>query len=313
MNREQQLIHTLLPLMPSNPDTIVGPGDDCAVINIDHPERQMLFKTDAVVEDVHFTLDQGADRIGHKALARCLSDIAAMGGTPHSAVVTLGLHKDFDTDWIQRFYEGMGTLARAHEVAIVGGETVRTPSGMFASIALTGWIPTGQAALRRHGKVRDALFVTGLLGGSLKEKHLDFTPRLKEGQWLVSQFGVQTMMDLSDGLAGDLQLLCQASGVGAQLWGDYIPISREAKERARQGDTAKPALVAALTDGEDFELLFAIAPQKAVQLKDAWKEAFPDVPLSCIGTLTEGTEVYLRDRNGIRPLRHHGYDHFQNA
>ena len=119
------------------------------------------------------------------------------------------------------------------------------------------------------------------------------------------------MIDLSDGLAGDIQHICQSSGVGAELWGEYLPVSRAAKLRAKQGDTAKPAIAAAMTDGEDFELLFCVDPADAVSLKDKWREAFPDTPISCIGKIIEQSEVLFKDQSGIRPLKWHGYDHFQ--
>jgi len=310
MSREIKLIQSITEKLPTRKDTVVGVGDDCAVI--DTPgDSQLLLKTDAIVEGIHFTMDHPAEKVGHKALARALSDVAAMGGSPNSAVITIGLPKDYDEAWVTHFYQGLNQLAESFEVAIVGGETVCSPDRVFCSVALTGYVSEGKAVLRSGARVRDAVFVTGQLGGSLEGRHLDFIPRIKEASWLVNHFDVHAMIDLSDGLAGDIQHICQSSGVGAELWGEYLPVSRAAKLRAKQGDTAKPATAAAMTDGEDFELLFCLDPADAVALKDKWREAFPDTPISCIGKIIEQPEVLFKDQSGIRPLHWHGYDHFQ--
>jgi len=310
MNREVNLIETITAKLPTRPDTLVGVGDDCAVID-NGPDHSILLKTDAIVEGVHFKKNDPADKVGHKALARALSDIAAMAGEPNSALITLGLPGDFDQQWVETLYEGLNATARAYDVAIVGGETVSSPERIFCSVALTGKVGREQAVLRKNARVRDALFVTGELGGSIEGKHLDFTPRIKEAQWLAEHFVLHSMIDLSDGLAGDLQHICKASGVGAEVWTDYLPVSRVARLQAKQGDAAKPAVTAALTDGEDFELLFSIAPADAVKLKDQWREAFPETPISCIGKIMEQPGIHLKDEQGIRPLSWHGYDHFQ--
>jgi thiamine-monophosphate kinase len=164
--------------------------------------------------------------------------------------------------------------------------------------------------LRGGAKVGDAIFVTGELGGSLAEKHLDFEPRLAEARWLAEHFSIHALMDLSDGLAGDLPHILQASSVGAQLLKSAIPISRAAKLRAKENSSAKPAVLAALTDGEDFELLFTIASKDAVKLLDAWQKKFPGLKLSCIGKIVAGEGILLRDKIGSHKLNAHGYVHF---
>ena len=143
-------------------------------------------------------------------------------------------------------------------------------------MALIGSVPRGKVLLRSGAKVGDAIFVTGELGGSLAGRHLEFEPRLAEARWLAEHFPIHALMDVSDGLAGDLRHILKASGVGAQLHKSAVPISRAAKAIARKGDAAKPAFVAALTDGEDFELLFTVASKNAVPLLDAWKKQFPE-------------------------------------
>jgi thiamine-monophosphate kinase len=307
---EFELIRRLTQSPPTNSAVVVGPGDDCAVLDLGLPDRLLLFKTDAVVEGIHFTPDTPPEKVGHKALARCLSDIAAMAGTPTAALVTLALPRKFDPARVERIYAGMNALARRHDVAMAGGETTTNPERILISIALLGWTPRDKTILRSGGKAGDALFVTGQLGGSLAGRHLDFEPRLAEARWLAKHFAIHAMLDISDGLAGDLRHLLNASRVGAELLSSAIPISRAARLAAKAESGAKSPLLAALTDGEDFELLFAVTGRDAVPVLDAWKKQFPKVPLTCIGKLTTGEGITIRDKYGARPLTAHGYVHF---
>ncbi len=307
---ELELIQRLTRLLPKNESVVAGAGDDCAVIDVGLPERFLLFKTDAVVEGIHFTREMPPEKIGHKALARCLSDIAAMAGEPGSALVTIGLPEKFDAGIVEKIYDGMSALAKKYGVAIVGGETTTNPERIFISVALIGFVARDKAVLRSGAKIGDALFVTGELGGSLAGKHLDFEPRITEARWLAENFSVHAMIDLSDGLAGDLRHLLDASKVGAELLSDAIPISRAARLNFKSESSKKPPLLAALTDGEDFELLFAVAGKDAVPLLDAWKKKFPGVKLTCVGKITSGHGVTIRDKKGARPLTAHGYVHF---
>ena len=303
---EFDLITRLTKSLPGNATVLTGAGDDCAVLDLGVPDSLILFKTDAVVEGIHFTRETPPEKVGRKALARCLSDIAAMAGTPTAALITLALPKEFDADHVARIYDGLNELAQQTGVAIVGGETTTNPERILISIALLGIVPRGRQILRSGAKQGDAIFVTGELGGSIAGKHLDFTPRLAEARWLAEHFDLHSLMDLSDGLAGDLPHILRASGVGAELLKTAVPVSRAAKLRTAE----KPPFVAALTDGEDFELLFTLASKDAVKLVDGWKQAFPEVKLSCIGRIIEGSGVIIRDRNGIMPLKSGGYVHF---
>jgi thiamine-monophosphate kinase len=296
--------------LPGNASVVAGAGDDCAVLDLGIPDRLVLFKTDAVVEGIHFKSDTAPAHIGHKALGRCLSDIAAMAGTPVAAVITLGLPPKFDVERLKKIYEGMNTLASRQGVAIVGGETTTNPERVLISIALLGTVPRGKAIFRSGAKSGDAIFVSGELGGSLAGRHLEFEPRLQEARWLSENFSIHSMLDLSDGLAGDLRHILKASHVGAELLSAAIPISREARLSARAESSAKPPLLAALTDGEDFELLFTVASRDAVGVLDGWKKQFPDLRLSCIGKITADEGMKLRDKQGLRPLSAHGYVHF---
>ena len=307
---EFELIARLTKSLPANQNVVTGAGDDCAVLDLGTLDKLVLFKADAAVEGIHFTKDTPPEKIGRKALARCLSDIAAMAGTPVAALVTLGLPEKFDPEFVAKIYDGLNALAEKIGVAIVGGETTTDPGGIFISIALLGTAAHGKQVLRSGAKAGDAVFVTGELGGSLAGKHLEFEPRLEEARWLAEHFSIHAMIDLSDGLAGDLRHILKASGTGAELLKSAIPVSRASKLQAQTGSSAKPALAAALTDGEDFELLFTVASRDAVKLLDAWKKKFPKLKLSCIGKVVAGDGVILRDKTGAQKLNAHGYVHF---
>jgi thiamine-monophosphate kinase len=310
---EFELIARLSPGLPRNATVITGAGDDCAVLDLGLPERWVLFKTDAVVEGVHFDATARPEQIGHKALARPLSDIAAMAGEPSSALVTLALPARFDVAFVEKVYAGLNTLAARHGVAVVGGETTANPERLLVSVAVLGFVARDRAVRRAGAQPGDALFVTGELGGSRAGRHLDFEPRLAEARWLAEHFAIHAMIDLSDGLAGDLRHLLAAGGVGAELRAESIPISRAARQLARAGHAGGSALHAALSDGEDFELLFCVAARDAVRLRDAWQERFPGVRLTCIGRITTEPGLRLRDRRGLHPLTLHGYVHFAQS
>ena len=307
---EFELIARLTRELPTNKSVVTGAGDDCAVLDLGVADKLILFKTDAVVEGFHFTQETPPEQIGRKALARGLSDIAAMAGTPTAALVTIALPEKFEAEFVAKIYGGLNALAREHGVAIVGGETTTNAGRILISIVLLGTVPRGKQILRGGAKTGDAIFVTGELGGSLAEKHLDFEPRLAEARWLAEHFSIHAMLDLSDGLAGDLRHILQASGVGAEILKSAVPVSRAAKLRARNSSAAKPAFAAALTDGEDFELLFTVAGKDAVKLLDAWKKKFPKLKLSCIGKIVAGDGILIRDKTGSHQLNAHGYVHF---
>ena len=309
--REFELISRLKPLLPRNDFVVAGAGDDCAVLDLGDPTAHTLFKTDAVVEGIHFTPDADPEKVGHKAIARALSDIAAMGGHPVAAVVTLALPPGRDPLWAESVYRGLCRTAARWQVAIVGGETTTNPGQALLSVALLGRVGRDRAIRRSGARPGDALLVSGELGGSLAGHHLDFTPRLDEAAWLANHHPIHAMIDLSDGLAGDLRhLLAASGGLGAEILASALPIRRAARLRAREGDLAKPAVLAALTDGEDFELLFAVAPSVAVPLMDGWRIQFPGPPIRCIGKVTREPAVRLRDPRGLHPLPMGGYEHF---
>ncbi|MBX3747595.1 MAG: thiamine-monophosphate kinase [Verrucomicrobiae bacterium] len=307
---EFELIARLTRDLPTNASVVAGPGDDCALLDLGIPDCWLVFKTDAVVEGVHFTPDADPERIGHKALGRVLSDFAAAAARPVAAVITLGVPAPPDPVRLEGLYGGLKALAARWGVAIVGGETGRSTGGLTVGVAAVGTVARERAVRRSGARAGDAIFVSGELGGSLAGHHLNFEPRLAEAAWLAEHFRVRAMIDVSDGLAGDLRHILRASGVGAELLARSVPIHRAAKVRSRSGNGAKPPLLAALTDGEDFELLFAVAPGDAVRVLDGWKERFPKVRLTCVGRVTSEGGLRLRDAQGVHELPEYGYLHF---
>jgi thiamine-monophosphate kinase len=310
---ELELIQLLTRSLPSNDSVVTGAGDDCAVLDLKIPGQWLLFKTDAVVEGVHFTHDDPPQKIGHKALARCLSDIAAMAGTPTAAVITLALPREFDPKVVEAIYEGINALARRYHVAVTGGDTTTNPDRLLISVSLIGTVARDKCVSRSGSKPGDAIFVSGELGGSRTGKHLDFEPRLAEARWLAENFKVHSMIDVSDGLASDLRHLLRPGNLGAELLSEAIPISRAARLEAKTESSRKPPLLAALTDGEDFELLFTVASNDAVRVLDGWKKEFPKVRLSCIGKILPEPGLKIRSKTGVQTLTAHGYIHFQKS
>lgn len=288
---EDRLLEKLLPTLSRRAEVIVGAGDDCAVVRGHDPEKVVLLKTDCVVEDVHFTREAKPGAVGWKAMARPLSDFAAMSGVPEFALVTIVLRAETPVGWATALYRGLEKAARAFGVSIVGGETSRTAGRAVISLSLSGWAESNRWVSRAGGKPGDELFVTGRLGGSLGGRHLRFTPRIAESRWLTERFNVHAMMDLSDGLGADLPRLARASGVGFELNHGAVPRNR--------GCTVEQAI----SDGEDYELLFAIAPEEVRDLQQRWRGEFPQLALTRIGRIVPTT---AQRTNALR-----GYVHFK--
>lgn len=287
---EDRLVNDLLAQVTlKHPRLRVPPGDDCAAVGRERDKTWQLLKTDCVVEGVHFLPEADPRLVGRKALCRPLSDIAAMGGAPGFALVTIGLPKDRAVEWVKEVYRSIGKAAREFGVTVAGGETTSAPI-TFISVAVTGNVERKLCVTRSGGRPGDRLFVTGRLGGSISGKHLRFTPRLAEAQWLVANHLPTAMMDLSDGLGSDLPRLAAASRCGFNLRTDRIPRIRGC------------SLEQALTDGEDYELLIAIKPQHVNRLAQGWAVRFPKLPLTQIGELVEDRAA------GNLQLR--GHDHF---
>lgn len=282
---------------------VAGIGDDCAVLRRGGPGNYLLYTCDPVVEGVHFLKNTPPRHVGWKAMARNLSDIAAMGGLPRWAVVSIGLRPATSLRYVEQLYDGLSAAAERFGCAIVGGDTTRVKHEQFVVVTLLGEVEKSKLTLRSGSKIGDSVFVTGCLGGSLRGKHLRFTPRIAEARWLVQQFRVHAMIDLSDGLSSDLLRMVEASDrkIGVEVFGAEVPIA----------SAARGNLNAALNDGEDFELLFTIDPRDVTHLRAAWRRKFK-LPLTEIGRVIRSPgKVHLITKEGRRrPLIAAGYDHF---
>ncbi|MFA5089055.1 MAG: thiamine-phosphate kinase [Candidatus Omnitrophota bacterium] len=290
------LIDLIKRRIPRGKGVIRGIGDDAAVLPF-NKEKYLLLTTDMLAEGVHFSSAMGAKKIGHKALACNISDIAAMGGWPTWAVVSLAVPVRLRVRYVEDIYSGMGALARMFSVGIVGGDTVRGDK-MIINIALLGEVKKKQLVMRRGAQEGDIIFVTGRLGRSLKSgRHLSFLPRLKEAQFLTEHFKPSAMIDISDGLVADLRHILTESGIGAEINLAQIPRSRQA------------TLPEALYDGEDFELLFTLSPRLSKKLRALRRAPFCFYP---IGRVVRGAgQIHAVDTNGRRTaVRAKGYAHF---
>ena len=277
--REDALIAKLVELVPTA-DSVEGPGDDCAVVD-EGGDVLKLLKTDALVEGVHYLKAADPRRVGWKAVARVVSDFAAMGGLPERFLVTLAIPGSMELGWIEEFYRGMGDCFRKYDAVLAGGETCRVPEGSAAviSIAAMGHVEREHLVTRSGASVGESIWVTGELGGSLSGRHLTFEPRVNAARWLVKHFKPSAMMDLSDGIASDLPRLAKASGCGFEI------------ERKRLPLTSGCSVEEALNDGEDFELIFTMSNKADISaLPDAWKREFPNLRITRIGRLMRAGE-----------------------
>ena len=308
----------------SRSDLVLGIGDDTAAWLTEKSKSVQLATTDILIQDVHFTLNIATWReLGWKALAVNISDIAAMGGTPSFALVSLGLPPQTEVNNIIELYRGMKELAKKFDVDIVGGNISRAPL-VIIDVSLIGKA-SGALLTRSAAEPGDQIAVTGYLGQSaaglrmlksdlrfdkkttafLREAHLRPQPRVAEGQILV-QHGVRAAIDLSDGLISDLTHICKASRVGAKVWIDKLPIHEFLKASFK-----KEARGLALTGGEDYELLFTAKSKVIAKLKDIMSS-----PVTVIGEIVTDTprQVTLLDEQGKAvKWDKKGWDHFESS
>ena len=304
---EREIIRRLAALLPTATPGVVGVGDDCAVVPPPPPGHRLVLKSDPVIEGRHFLSGESPRRVGHKALGRVLSDFAAMGATPQWALVNLVARPDVPVADLEDIYRGMVDLATRHGVLLVGGD-VSSGETLHLHVFGAGSAPDGGVLLRGGARAGDLLYVTGELGGSLSGRHLDFEPRLAEGQWLARRGGVTSMCDVSDGVATDARHLADASGLGVEIQAGLVPISAAA--RASAGGTP---LEHALGDGEDFELLFTVSPSAAATLDADWAAAFP-LPLTRIGVMTAAPGLVLVSPDGrLSDCTAGGFEHFRST
>src|SRR5438874_674542 len=289
---EDRLLDQLLPRLPVSKLVVARAGDDCAVIKRPGGRNFLVLKTDCIVEGVHFMPEANALEVGWKAMMRPLSDFAATSALPQFALITLIASKETEGRWVNKLYQGLRKAAARFKVNIVGGETSNTLGPVVISVSVVGFVEKDRWVSRRGGKVGDDLFVTGTLGGAVKRKHLQFVPRIVESRWLTKHFSIHAMMDLSDGLGADLPRLAKASRVGFTVEMEKLPVARGA------------TIDDAISEGEDYELLFAVSRRDRNRLEREWREEFPKLPLTRIGRLNPKPEI----RNPKLPG---GYVHFQ--
>ena len=284
---EQWLISRIAPLAGKRSELICGIGDDCAVYRSPGAKDDLVFTTDMLIEDVHFRLGtHKAEEIGHKALARGLSDIAAMGAEPRFCLLSIAISEAVSKRWIDGFYRGLLKLAGRTGTVLAGGDLSHAAT-ICCDITVCGSVPKGRALLRSGAKPGDHIYVSGVLGAAAvaldsgKAHHPE--PQLELG--LRLRKNASAAMDLSDGLSTDLRRLCLASSVSAELSG-HMPVAPGA------------SIEQALHGGEDYELLFTSPPGKR-----------PPLGTTNIGTIIDGKSGAIRF--GGKPLRARGYDHFQ--
>jgi thiamine-monophosphate kinase len=289
-----------------SPRVLVGPGDDAAVVRLDG--RDVVLKTDTVVDGVDFRLAEcGAKAAGRKAVAVVVSDFAAMAAVPRACVVSAVLPVGVEFETFDGLAEGLAEAASEFGCEVVGGDTSVAPGPLTLAVAGIGEPGPDGVVLRTGARAGDALSVTGPLGGSLLGRHLTFRPRVAEALALARARVAHAMMDLSDGLSTDVARLCAASGVGADLVAEDVPVHPDA---LRAGPPRGP-LERALHDGEDFELLVAHGPLDAATEAGL---ARAGVVLHRIGTVTanRGVVRLLRDGHATR-LEPGGYDHLARS
>ncbi len=276
---ELAIIEKIRRLAERGPRIALGIGDDCAIYR---PRRgeDLLFKIDPMIEDVHFHRGQPPSILGQRALARNLSDIAAMGGTPHFCLVSLAIPGDLGGKWLDAFYRGLMALARRTGTALAGGHLARAEK-IYCDVVVGGSVPRGKALLRSGARPGDSLYVSGRLGKPWDRR---IQPRLALGRSLRGR--ATSCMDLSDGLSLDLHRLCLASGVAARV--DRVPVVRGA------------TLDRALHGGEDYELLFTLPPGHATP---------PGT--TRIGSVVKGKPGSVLFKG--QPLAPRGYDHFARS
>jgi len=318
-----------------------GVGDDAAVLRTDG-SKHLLFTTDMLVEDIHFSLSyMSFKEIGWKSLAVNISDIAAMGGIPKHGLVSIGIPPNLEVEEVELIYAGLRECARRWQVNVVGGDTVKSPGPLVINMALLGEVEENRLICRSGACPGDFIYVTGSLGASaaglytlqnqekiwpeeiksfVRRAHLLPVPRVREGRALASTSGVSAMDDISDGLAGDISHICTASGVGCIIEVSQIPVSPEVVQAARIA--GRDPLDWALYGGEDYELLFTVRPEAVSKVEQVLFEAEERGPAKAgernrvrakkIGRITgDRGKCYLMLLDGsLKPLAGKAYNHF---
>jgi thiamine-monophosphate kinase len=289
------LIARIKKLIQTDSSVIKGIGDDCAVIKFDR-NRYLLLTTDMIVEGVDFTRHDDPYLVGRKALAISLSDIAACAGMPRYALMSLGMPKNTRLNYLDRLLKGALRLAKEYKLNLVGGDISRA-GRLTINTSIAGIVEKKYLVLRNGARAGDIIFVTGRLGGANLGKHLKFRPRIKEARFLVKNFKINAMIDISDGLAQDLGHILKESNTGAIIFEELIPL---AKEALNLGD--------ALYAGEDFELIFTVSGKEARRIISSKMQA----NFTPIGEITDKKhKLTLMDKKGkAKIIASRGFRHF---
>jgi thiamine-monophosphate kinase len=314
---EKSLISRIRRRAAQRPGVATGIGDDCAIFQIP-AGHQTLVTTDFSLEGIHFRREwHPAEAVGHRCLTRGLSDIAAMGGNPIAAFLSLALPQNLPQSWVDEFVKGLLKLADAFDVTLAGGDTAQSPGGVLADILVVGSVPKSKAVRRSGARAGDRVYVTGALGGAAATlqllssgrklrpsdfpRHFHPAPRVVVGRFLRGKGLASAMIDISDGLSTDLGHICEESGVGAEIHAPTLPCASIGKP-AREVE-----LQFALHGGEDYELLFTARPGRRVPTRIA------GVPITQIGHITRAKHIVLVDQHGVgSELRPQGWEHFKH-
>jgi thiamine-monophosphate kinase len=289
--------------IPATRGALVGIGDDAAVLDAG---GIIAVATDLLVEGVHYRAgEHSPEQIGAKAVNRNFSDMAAMGLAPAWILASAALPESMPEAFVHGLVRGMVDAAAAFGAGLVGGDTSRSPGGVVLDVTVLARAQGLEPVLRSGARPGDRILVTGDLGGAALGKHMLFTPRVKEGLFLNRSHRPTAMIDISDGFCLDLSRLLDASGTGAVVDGDRIPVSRAAGDLAKR--SGKDPLTHALGDGEDFELLFTLSAESAERLIKDENRFFEIRDVGEI--LADPERRFLETQGDERPLEREGYDH----
>ena len=312
---------------PAPPGVVQGIGDDCAVLAL-NPEQYLLWTIDSLIEGIHFDLAyMSLKQLGRKALAVNLSDIAAMGGEPQYALLSIGWPPDRELNGALEVAAGLQEIADQYAVRLIGGDTVRSPAGLMLGLTVLGSIRPEELLCRHGAQVGNLIYVTGPLGeaaaglevlrrgialspeleATVLGAFLDPQPQLPAGRCLAQNHLATALIDLSDGVASDLFHICTRSRVGARLHALQMPISAALSQVAAR--LHRDPLDLALKGGEDYQLLFTAPPHQESRLRQCFQAANLPPPLA-IGQIIAGDRVYLETQEGLRDISGAGFDHF---
>ncbi len=286
MADENSLIEAMRQIFVMRDNVVLGPGDDCAIVEFGAGSKDLLLAVDQLIGDVHYFQDSTPpEQAGSKLLKRNLSDIAAMGGKPLWALLTLAA-QSVKEEWLLSFCHGLEETAKRYKVSIVGGDTAALlengTAQVVATLTIVGEVAHDKAILRSGARAGDSVWVSGILGNTLaSQHHLNFEPRLKLGQFLAEHELATAMMDLSDGLSQDARRLAQASQIKIILEQELLPCRQS-------GDYS-----GALHDGEDYELLFTVSPENEAKLLSLWPEGSAPFKIGTVSTYGNNHDNYL--------------------